>query len=62
MLGLTTGLAAQQGGAQAPAATVVAGTGELRGRVQDATTKKPVEYATVLLLPAEGTSPVASTT
>jgi ferric enterobactin receptor len=62
MLGLTTGLAAQQGGAQAPAATVVAGTGELRGRVQDTTTKKRVEYATVLLLPAEGTSPVASTT
>ncbi len=40
----------------------VAGTGELRGNVQDAATHRPVEYATVLLLPATGTSPIASTT
>ncbi len=62
MLGLALGLAARQGRAQAPATKVVAGTGQLKGRVQDATTKKPVEYATVLLLPAEGTTPIASTT
>jgi len=51
-----------QGWAQAPAAKLGVGTGQLHGRVQDAATKKPVEYATVLLLPAEGTAPLASTT
>ncbi|RZK54156.1 MAG: TonB-dependent receptor, partial [Hymenobacter sp.] len=66
LLGLTLGLAARPARAQAPpakpAAKVVAGTGQLLGRVQDAATKKPVEYATVLLLPAEGTAPLASAT
>ncbi|HEX8349230.1 MAG TPA: TonB-dependent receptor, partial [Hymenobacter sp.] len=38
------------------------GTGVLRGSVRDTTTQKPIEYATVTLLPATGTSPLASTT
>jgi len=46
----------------APPRTSLAGTGQLRGNVQDAATQKPVEYATVILLPATGTAPVASTT
>ncbi len=64
---LLASAAAAPAWAQSPAAKpttpkVVAGTGQLRGQVQDAATKKPVEYATVLLLPAEGTSPIASAT
>jgi ferric enterobactin receptor len=45
-----------------PPRASLAGTGQLRGTVQDAATHKPVEYATVILLPAIGTTPVASTT
>jgi ferric enterobactin receptor len=37
------------------------GTGQLRGSVQDATTKKPIEYATVVLLPVTGTASITST-
>ncbi|QIX61148.1 TonB-dependent receptor [Hymenobacter lutimineralis] len=37
------------------------GTGRLEGTVLDATTKKPVEYATVALLPATGETPVDGT-
>ncbi|QIX61149.1 TonB-dependent receptor [Hymenobacter sp. BT18] len=43
-----------------PAATK--GTGRLTGQVLDAATQKPVEYATIVLLPAAGTAPLASTT
>ena len=64
--GLVLGLAGAVARAQtaAPAATPrpVAGTGQLRGSVQDSTTRKPVEYATIILLPAAGTAPLASTT
>lgn len=46
----------------APATTAsLKGTGRLTGRVVDATTKKPVEYATVALLPATGTTPLTGT-
>ncbi|RZK56449.1 MAG: hypothetical protein EOO59_09785, partial [Hymenobacter sp.] len=45
-----------------PSRASLAGTGQLRGSVQDAATHQPVEYATVLLLPATGTAPLASTT
>ncbi|HEX8427298.1 TonB-dependent receptor domain-containing protein [Hymenobacter sp.] len=38
------------------------GTGRLTGTVVDATTQKPVEYATVTLLPATGATPVAGST
>lgn len=52
--------------AQVPAAptttTVSQGTGRLTGTVVDAATQKPVEYATVTLLPATGTTPVAGST
>ncbi|MBG8553407.1 TonB-dependent receptor domain-containing protein [Hymenobacter guriensis] len=37
------------------------GTGRLEGTVLDATTKKPVEYATVALLPANGEVPLDGT-
>ena len=40
----------------APAATK--GAGRLTGRVVDAATQKPVEFATVALLPATGTAPL----
>jgi ferric enterobactin receptor len=63
---LLAGAAARHAWAQAPAAKptpkVVAGTGQLRGQVQDVATKKPIEYATVIVLPAEGTNPIASAT
>jgi ferric enterobactin receptor len=59
LLALTPSLRAQT--TNPPRATL-AGTGQLRGSVQDATTHKPIEYATVILLPATGTAPVASTT
>jgi len=38
------------------------GTGVLRGKVRDAANQKPIEYATVTLLPLTGTAPLASTT
>ncbi|MET4105466.1 TonB-dependent receptor [Hymenobacter sp. UYP22] len=47
--------------AQAPATATVSATkgpGRLSGRVLDAATQKPVEYATVALLPATGTAPL----
>jgi ferric enterobactin receptor len=66
---LLAGAAVAPACAQAPAPTAAAitakpvpGTGQLRGSVQDAATKKPIEYATVILLPATGTAPIASTT
>ncbi|WP_262922964.1 TonB-dependent receptor [Hymenobacter cellulosilyticus] len=37
------------------------GTGRLTGTVLDATTKKPVEFATVALLPATGNQPIDGT-
>ncbi|WP_167852168.1 TonB-dependent receptor domain-containing protein [Hymenobacter elongatus] len=37
------------------------GTGRLAGTILDATTKKPVEFATVALLPAIGTTPIDGT-
>ncbi|MCB2406976.1 TonB-dependent receptor domain-containing protein [Hymenobacter lucidus] len=37
------------------------GTGRLTGTVLDAATKKPVEFATVALLPATGTTPIDGT-
>jgi outer membrane receptor protein involved in Fe transport len=46
----------------APAAKPTAGTGQLRGSVQDSASHKAIEYATVILLPAVGTAPIASTT
>jgi len=58
-------LATSAAWAQIPATsstTAVQGTGRLTGTVVDATTKKPVEYATVTLLPAVGTAPVAGAT
>ncbi|SHI72627.1 Outer membrane receptor proteins, mostly Fe transport [Hymenobacter daecheongensis DSM 21074] len=55
-------------GAPAPTApkplalsTVPRGTGRLTGTVLDAATKKPVEFATVALLPATGTTPLDGT-
>ena len=46
-----------------PAASAsLKGTGVLRGRLRDAATQKPIEYATVTLLPLSGTTPLASTT
>jgi ferric enterobactin receptor len=67
---LLAGAAVAPAWAQAPAPAtaattttkLVAGTGQLRGSVQDAATKKPIEYATVILLPATGTAPIASAT
>ncbi|NVO30154.1 TonB-dependent receptor domain-containing protein [Hymenobacter lapidiphilus] len=47
--------------AAAPARPVLPaakGAGRLEGTVLDATTKKPVEFATVALLPASGTTPI----
>jgi outer membrane receptor protein involved in Fe transport len=38
------------------------GTGRVMGRVLDAATQKPIEYATVALLPATGTTPLTGTT
>ncbi|SNR46011.1 TonB-dependent receptor domain-containing protein [Hymenobacter mucosus] len=50
---------------QAPARAVLPatpkGTGRLTGLILDATTKKPVEYATVALLPATGNTPIDGT-
>ncbi|AHJ99260.1 TonB-dependent receptor domain-containing protein [Hymenobacter swuensis] len=40
------------------AAPAAKGPGRLSGRVVDAATQKPVEYATVALLPATGTTPL----
>ncbi|UOQ98382.1 TonB-dependent receptor [Hymenobacter sp. 5317J-9] len=37
------------------------GTGRLNGQVQDAATKKPVEFATVALLPPTGDTPIDGT-
>lgn len=34
------------------------GPGRITGRVLDAATQKPVEYATIALLPATGTTPL----
>jgi len=42
----------------APAGTTAKATGRLTGRVVDAATQKPVEYATVALLPAVGTTAI----
>ena len=41
--------------------TAPKGTGRLEGVVLDATTKKPVEFATVALLPLSGTTPLDGT-
>ncbi|WP_324676522.1 TonB-dependent receptor domain-containing protein [Hymenobacter sp. GOD-10R] len=38
------------------------GPGVLRGNVRDGASQKPIEYATVTLLPLTGTTPLASTT
>ncbi|MDU0369449.1 TonB-dependent receptor domain-containing protein [Hymenobacter endophyticus] len=38
--------------------TAAKGTGRLEGTVLDATTKKPVEFATITLLPLSGTTPL----
>ncbi|GAB3304628.1 TonB-dependent receptor [Hymenobacter tenuis] len=38
------------------------GTGRLTGRVLDAATQKPIEFATVALLPAAGTTPITGGT
>jgi outer membrane receptor protein involved in Fe transport len=48
--------------ATAPAKAARQGTSRLTGTVVDASTQKPVEYATVTLLPATGTTPVAGAT
>ncbi|TGE09930.1 TonB-dependent receptor domain-containing protein [Hymenobacter fodinae] len=54
-----------QGQTSSPSPTAVQtskGTGRLTGRVLDAATQKPIEYATVALLPDAGTTPLAGAT
>lgn len=46
----------------AAATTTAKGTARLTGRVLDAATQKPIEYATVALLPATGTAPLTGAT
>ncbi|SNC75745.1 Outer membrane receptor proteins, mostly Fe transport [Hymenobacter gelipurpurascens] len=46
----------------APSSTTATGTARLTGRVLDAATQKPIEYATVALLPATGTAPLTGAT
>ncbi|MBX0291288.1 TonB-dependent receptor [Hymenobacter sp. HSC-4F20] len=45
-----------------PATSTTKGPGRLTGRVVDAATQKPVEYATVALLPASGATPLTGAT
>ena len=49
---------AQTTSPSSPTATATKGPGHLTGRVVDAATQKPVEFATVALLPATGTAPL----